>query len=622
MTHHHSRLTHLLSRFTFYVLRFTHAVLAAALVACLFSVTPAHAASVVRYVAPNGSDSNGACTTPNSPCRTIQRAVDTAASGDTILVAAGTYSTEGCADPISHVVCISMKNLTLLGGYTTGFVTAANPVANPTIIDGSGVRRGMRVRDIGAGLWLEGFTIQNGYVKGANSNSDADSYAFGGGLYVLTITRTYSINLHHIVFKNNKAVGGNTTKSYGGAGAGGAIAIANVKSVAQLVDVTFTGNQALGGSGSARGGDGFGGALWTDSSISGSGLVFDNNLAQGGTSTGSGMDGGRFADGLGGAVGCAAGSTCNFQFISASNNTAKGGSATNSGGAFGGAFFTEDGVLGVKDSSFRANLAVGGSGTNTDWGGGLAEGGAFQSMNSIVSLDRVEVISNTARGGNGTTLTGSANGGGAAFTGFTSTSLSVSILNSVFAANVAEPGTGASPRGGGGALWLQIPTTNITHTTFAGNSLGGGVVDLLGSAILLDSNQVPGQPVANIKYSIFSDHSDGAAAIFALSAPFTANLNRCLFANAPETFSFSDTHANSGTTINNSNPVAATSVDYVSPGAPNFNYGLTASSPAIDAASGSTTAVDLQNKPRTTPDIGAVEYINLPLHTFLPFVTQ
>ena len=46
-----------------------------------------------RYVHPNGTDLNNNCTDlGKAPCKTIQHAVDQAATGDTILVAAGLYT--------------------------------------------------------------------------------------------------------------------------------------------------------------------------------------------------------------------------------------------------------------------------------------------------------------------------------------------------------------------------------------------------------------------------------------------------------------------------------------------------------------------------------------------------
>ena len=45
-----------------------------------------------RYVATSGSDTGNTCLDWNAPCRTIQHAVDQAASGEEIRVAAGTYA--------------------------------------------------------------------------------------------------------------------------------------------------------------------------------------------------------------------------------------------------------------------------------------------------------------------------------------------------------------------------------------------------------------------------------------------------------------------------------------------------------------------------------------------------
>src|SRR5215211_4093479 len=130
-------------------------------------------AGTTRYIASSGSDASN-CGSPSSPCRTIQYAVNQSVSGDRILVAQGTYVYNASVDPCSFlltpaVICVLDKRLTILGGYSTSNWSAANPAANPTVVDGQNARRGAVVIGFNTAtthLNMEGFIIQNGRAQG------------------------------------------------------------------------------------------------------------------------------------------------------------------------------------------------------------------------------------------------------------------------------------------------------------------------------------------------------------------------------------------------------------------------------------------------------------------------
>jgi polymorphic membrane protein len=141
------------------------------------------------YVRPDGT----------GDAATIRAAIDSAAAGDELLLAAGSYTwTSEQASPFS-MLTINKPNLTLRS--ETGSAT--------TILDAEFQWRIMRCRDVG-GLVIDGLTFQNGASKieiGGNEGSDTH----GGAIYV---TGNSQPVIRNCVFRNNSAIGGT---SYGGA---------------------------------------------------------------------------------------------------------------------------------------------------------------------------------------------------------------------------------------------------------------------------------------------------------------------------------------------------------------------------------------------------------------------
>src|SRR6266566_2339257 len=107
----------------------------------LFAAVPTALASTTWYVnGVSGSNSNN-CTSPTTACKTIKHAIALASSGDTIMVAAATYT----------------ENLII--GFSLRIVGSG---ASTTIIDGGALNKVITISNAAAHVTLSKLTIRNG----------------------------------------------------------------------------------------------------------------------------------------------------------------------------------------------------------------------------------------------------------------------------------------------------------------------------------------------------------------------------------------------------------------------------------------------------------------------------
>jgi hypothetical protein len=213
--------------------RFTLRAFLASLFFLTLSLTPSVQAASTRLVSTTGSDS-GACT--GSPCATIAYAITQATSGDTINVAAGTYTEAG--------INIVDKNLTITGAG------AASTIVQAAASAGIATDRVFRLNDAVTPFdmtgTIEAMTIRYG-VSGSGGGVN-NSAALTLNDVVISDNQTNSLNGGGIssnagsVTLNNSTVSNNQSADKGG---GIFVSVANLT----LNNSTVSGNTAVGDGG-------------------------------------------------------------------------------------------------------------------------------------------------------------------------------------------------------------------------------------------------------------------------------------------------------------------------------------------------------------------------------------
>lgn len=580
--------------------------------------------SIERYVAPTGQD-GGDCTSPSSPCRTIQYAVNKSYSGDTILVATGTYFYDQTQDKCQFlitraVVCFVDKSLTIKGGYSSSN-WQQDPLNNKSIIDGQSKYRGVATIAYNniASLSMEGFIIQNGRSIGIPTDLWSAS-GRGGGIWA----QGARVDLKQMVFKNNIAKGADNT-TLGGDATGGALMIESVlnQSKSILRDIVFQDNQSLGGNGAPRGGLALGGALFVyKSQIEGEKLVFYDNIAQAGSTSGDGEVNSQRQDALGGAISLQQDSNGIFKELEAYRNQAIGGDARGAGGgAFGGAIMAEDSALLLLNAVLRQNIVQGGKGNI----GGYAMGGGLITDDSSLSFDRGIIAQNRAVSGEtlGNNTPTGAGGGGVYLTAFTRPNQFILNLSNILITDntLGIEGDNIKKGGSGAGMVVQALTANINHATLANNQVKNDA--RFGQAIMVVGLRAGDNTgaILNLHNSIVSDHihpfTSSTSAVTVVSGS-TLNLKRVLFSNNTNNINTNSEPVPPGQITGLESTIQAESAGFTSPGAPGYDYHLSSESSAIDKAYPTDIHVDFEGENRPYNgfnDIGADEYTPLMLKT-------
>ena len=231
------------------------AFLSLSLLALFLALVPTALASTTWYVdGVNGSDSNN-CMSATTACKTIGHAISLAASGDSVMIAAATY-TENLLINVNLKLIGSGATKTIIdGGGISTVISIVNTAANVTL---SKVTISNGVSAFGGGIYNEGTLTVNSSTISGNTAADSFGYAYGGGIYsfgTLVINNsTLSGNFASASFKsaaggaiystgalaiNNSTLNGNGASGHLGGGGGG-IAIAT--GTAKISNSTLSGN--------------------------------------------------------------------------------------------------------------------------------------------------------------------------------------------------------------------------------------------------------------------------------------------------------------------------------------------------------------------------------------------
>ncbi len=533
------------------------------------------AAVVCALVSVTSSSAHAAGATLSVPSRyrTITAAIAAARSGDTVLVAPGTYR----------------ENITISGKYVKVKASSSNPAQ--TVIAGNSGRSPVMFQNVpsSGGASLQGFRIvsgsapsgQGGGITVANNASptiqgndiESNRSEDGGGILV------YNHSSPTIIYNTIK---NNTASTFGG----GVFAV--IGSSPQIYGNTITGNHAYGG-----------GGIYLEDDVSHTSYrstpnVSRNNItnnrasqAGGGIMLRTGVNAviarntisGNAAPYGGGIHLETTGSTPTVTTNVITGNSAITSASQPGSGSGGGIAVFGKSRPGIGHNTITGNRA-------SKFGGGIVLAESSVSVVTGNNIAKNSVVGTEA---------------GAAGGGIFEANSDSQMVNNVLRQNTAPVGGGVAVSGTGS--WTLVNNTVVSNTaTQGGQAAGGG---------LYVSRKTSGK--MSVVNNVFNSNNDYQIFEYGAFATYYNNLvtndGRGMF------FSFSAHPVTTISALNNSAQVYAVDNVTGSPGflnGPAFDYRIAASSPAVDAArSVGAPTVDIRNVHRPTgvrADIGAYEY--------------
>ena len=440
---------------------------------------PAEGSTCDRYVVSGGSNST-ACASSAAPCKTIQYALEQAASGDRICVA--DRSDVAGATTYSGTVVVT-KSVTLDGGWATqGVGEPFNETRCPSqnvIIDGQGLQRAISITGSIAPT-IRCFVITGGNADGQGGNpSGSFENDAGGGIF--------AINAAPII-ERNVITGNHACEACSHYGIGGGVYLRNAPATAivqyNVIDSNAGGATLLGWGG---------GIALRDSSAQ----VFSNTIQR---NTGGTV-------GNGGGIYVEAGSPTIVD-----NRLLTNTAATSVMAHGGGIFIDSDTVVTVERNLIQGNVALRGTASSGLFsrGGGIFYDGPLATIrdnevygNVASLLDQrglgggmylhglsasAVVAGNVVANENRASYNSNGSGGGLYLDESYATVADNRVFNNTASSETPGYGGGMYVNGGGGLIQGNIITGNMAVLgAVSGWGWGGGVAISMSTALVQDN---------------------------------------------------------------------------------------------------------------------------------------